>query len=393
MTGAQMSESELDYDPFRWGVQDDPYPYYRRLRDEAPLYHLPERELWVVSRWDDCMAVLTAPGQWSSTRGNFFNDLPERLGVTMPTTDPPRHTQLRELVEQGFSAERIAALEPVVRATARHLIGGFREAGGCEFVGAFAAPLTGSLMGHLFGIPREDYARMGAWLAAAVHTREASGADAPAPEFQLIFRYIAAMVAARRATPHADLTGALTTVEAAGVRLSDPEIVITVGTMIAAALQSMNMQLGNVLVALGQHPEQRAAVRAAPALIPAMLEEAVRWDPAIQCLLRSATEDGAVAGGVVPAGGWVLVSFASANRDERQFAEAERFDIGRSIGSHLGYSWGPHQCIGRPLARLTMRVVFEELLPVLGDYTPLLDQAERTRNPNMRGFQRLPIRF
>lgn len=387
-----MSDNDIGYDPFLWSVQDNPYPYYKRMREEAPVYHLAARELWAVTRWHDCMAVLTEPQQWSSTRGNFFNELPQRLGVSIPTTDPPRHTELRAMMEQVFNADRIAALEPMIRATTRHLIG--RLAGGeCEFVSAIAAPLTASIMGKLFGIPSSDFGQLGAWLAAAVHTRESNNSGTPAPEFALLFRYIADMISSRRAVPTDDLTSALTQIEVAGARLTDEEIMIGIGTIIAAAIQSLNMQLGNVLAALAQHPEQRALVRAEPARIPAMLEEAARWDPAIQCLLRTAMRDGEIAGVAIPAGSWVLVSFAAANHDSAQFADAERFDIARELDRHLGFSWGPHQCFGRPLARLTMRVAFEELLPALGDYGLALDQAVRTRNPNMRGFQKLPITF
>lgn len=385
-----MTDNEIGYDPFLWSVQDDPYPYYNRLREEAPVYRLAARDLWVVTRWDDCMAVLNAPREWSSARGNFFNELPQRLGVAMPSTDPPRHTELRTMMESVFSAGRIAALEPMIRATTRALIG--RVAGGeFDFVSAIASPLTASVMGQLFGIPRSDFPQLGAWLAAAVHTRESNQSGTPAPEFALLFRYIADMVRSRRATPTDDMTTALTAVEVAGRHLSDDEIVIGIGTIIAAAIQSLNMQLGNVLYALAQHPEQRALVRAEPARIPAMLEEAARWDAAIQCLLRNATCEQTVAGVTLPTGSWVLVCFAAANHDPAQFPDAERFDVLRQLDSHLGFSWGPHQCFGRPLARLTMRVAFEELLPALGDYRLALDQAVRTRNPNMRGFQKLPV--
>ena len=178
-----------------------------------------------------------------------------------------------------------------------------------------------------------------------------------------------------------------------GRKLSDQEIVITIGTIIAAAIQSTNMQLGNILVALAQHPEQRAELRANPDLIPGMIEESVRWDPALQGLLRTASQDAELAGMSIPAGASMFVSFASANRDATRFADAERFDIHRTIEQHLGFGWGPHICIGRPLARLGMRIAFEELLPHLGDYELLLERAERTRNPNLRGYQVLPIRF
>jgi cytochrome P450 len=338
------------------------------------------------------MAVLTNPAQRSSARGNFFNDLPERLGTTLATTDPPRHTELRGLVEQVLTEARVAQLEPFIRATARELIAAFGQ-DEIEFVGAFAAPLTTSLMGRLFGIPAADRGRLSAWLSAAVHTAETNPGGAPAPEFQMIFGYIAALMRERKAAPGDDMTSGLIAAEQDGRKLSDPEIMIAIGTIIAAAIQSTNMQLGNTLAALAQHPEQRAELRDNPALIPNMIEEAVRWDPAIQGLLRTAREPAELAGVSIPAGAWMLVSFASANRDETRFANAERFDIHRHIEQHLGFSWGPHLCIGRPLARLGMRVVFEELLPRLGAYQPLLERAQRTRNPNMRGYQVLPIRL
>jgi cytochrome P450 len=388
-----MPDGALSYDPFSWTVQDDPYPYYRRLRDKAPVYHIAERGLWVVTRWDDCMAVLTNPQQWSSARGNFINDLPERLGATMATTDPPRHTELRGLVEQVLTGARVAQLEPLIRATVRELIAAFGERGEIEFVGAFAASLTASLMGHLFGIPAADHQQLRAWLGAALHTTEDRVLGGPPPEFQLIFGYIAALVRDRRAAPGDDLTSGLIAAEQAGRKLSDQEIVITIGTIIAAAIQSTNMQLGNTLVALAQHPDQRAELRDNPAMIPAMIEESVRWNPALQGLLRTATQAAELAGTSIPAGASLFVSFASANRDQTRFVDPERFDIHRAIDQHLGFGWGPHICIGRPLARLGMRIAFEELLPRLGDYQPVLERAERTRNPNLRGYQVLPIRI
>lgn len=388
-----MPNTDLPYDPFNWTVQDDPYPYYRRLRAEAPAYHVAERDLWVLTRWDDCMEVLTNPAQWSSARGNFINDLPERLGATMATTDPPRHTELRSLVEQVLTAERVAQIEPLIRATARELIDAFGDSGEIEFVGAFAASLTTSLMGYLFGIPAADHQQLRSWLNAALHTAEARTSGGPPPEFQMLFGYIAALVRERRAAPQDDMTSGLIAAEQDGRRLSDQEIIITIGTIIAAAIQSTNMQLGNTLVALAQHPEQRAELRAAPALIPGMVEESVRWDPALQGLLRTATQDAVLGGSSIPAGASLFVSFASANRDETRFADAERFDIHRSLAQHLGFGWGPHICIGRPLGRLGLRIAFEELLPRLGDYEPQLDRAQRTRNPNLRGYQALPIRF
>jgi cytochrome P450 len=309
----------------------------------------------------------------------------------MATTDPPRHTELRNLVGQVLTEARVAQLEPLIRATVRELIAGFGD-GEIEFVGAFAASLTASLMGHLFGIPAADHGRLRAWLNAALHTAEKNPGGAPPPEFQLIFGYIAALVRERRAAPGDDLTSGLIAAEAAGRRLSDQEIMITIGTIIAAAIQSTNMQLGNILVALAQHPAQRAELRDSPSLIPNMIEEAVRWDPALQGLLRTAREPAELAGVSVPAGASMFVSFASANRDETRFASPERFDIHRAIDQHLGFGWGPHICIGRPLARLGMRIAFEELLPRLGAYQPVLDRAERTRNPNLRGYQVLPVR-
>jgi cytochrome P450 len=193
-----MTYAELSYDPFVWAVQDNPYPYNSDCATRLRCITF-RRGLWVVTRWDDCMTVQTNPQQWSSARGNFINDLPERLGATMATTDPPRHAQLRNLVEQVLTGARVAQLEPLIRATAQQLADAFGTGGEVEFVRGFAASLTSSLMGHLFGIPAADHQQLRAWLSAALYTTEARAGGGPPPEFRQIFGYIAALVRDRRA--------------------------------------------------------------------------------------------------------------------------------------------------------------------------------------------------
>ncbi len=163
--------------------------------------------------------------------------------------------------------------------------------------------------------------------------------------------------------------------------------------MIGAAFESTNLMLGNTLIALSLYPDQRAEVREQPSLVPGMIEEALRWDTSTQGFARTITQDITIEDTLIPAGSRAFVVFGAANRDERQFPDPERFDIHRKIARHLGFGWGIHICLGAPLARLEMKVAFEELLPRLGDYSLDMAHAERSHGPQFRGYQVLPISF
>jgi cytochrome P450 len=386
----------FSYDPYSWKIQDDPYPYYKILRDEYPAYFIETRNLWVITRYADCMAALQNPGVWSSAAsGNIIDDSPGRIGRTLGTTDPPRHEELRRLVTKAFTPASVAKLEPVVRRTVLELIDAFISDRACDFTGQFAAPLTASIVGYMLGIPKEDHARLRVWTEAAVTRSEGGGhAETFAESFKKLTDYIAELVKRRRKAPQEDLISGLIAAEDAGARLSDEEIIITAATMIGAAFESTNLMLGNALVALHRYPDQLKEVRENPALIPEMIEESLRWDTSTHGFLRTTTQDIRIEDTVVPAGSRAFLVFAAANRDERQFPDPDRFDIHRKIGRHhLGFGWGIHICLGAPLARLEMKVAFEELLPRLGNYDIDPAHATRSHGPQFRGYQDLPVTY
>ncbi len=385
----------VHYDPYSWKIQDDPYPLYKILRDEFPAYFVEQRNLWVITRYADCLAAVQSPATWSSAAGNLIDDSPERAGRTLGTTDPPRHEELRRLVAKAFTPASVAKLEPLVRSTVLELINAFIGEHACDFTGQFAAPLTASIVGYMLGVPPRDHTQLRIWTNALVHRDEGAGNAglAGTAAFKLLLDYITELVKKRRVEPQDDLISGLIIAEDAGARLSDQDVVITCATMIGAAFESTNLMLGNTLIALALYPDQRAEVREQPSLVPGMIEEALRWDTSTQGFARTITQDITIEDTLIPAGSRAFVVFGAANRDERQFPDPERFDIHRKIARHLGFGWGIHICLGAPLARLEMKVAFEELLPRLGDYSLDMAHAERSHGPQFRGYQVLPISF
>jgi cytochrome P450 len=384
----------LRYDPYSLSTQENPYSIYKVLRDEYPVYFVEKRNVWLMTRYRDCMAAVQDHAAWSSAQGNVLDDDQRRTGNTLGTTDPPRHEELRRLVTKGFTPARVAQLEDMIRSMSRDLINTFISEGQCEFTSQFAGALTAGVTGHLLGVPSGDHAQLRDWVDKVVEHTDGDAPPADRSEYVgKLFLYVLDLVQQRRAKPQDDLISDLISAEDAGARLTDQEIAIICPTLLIAAFASTNLTLGNALVALYQHPEQRAEVHANPKLISNMLEEVVRWDSAIQGVARHSTRNVEIEDIVIPKGAQTVLVFGSANRDERQFPDPDRFDIHRKVGRHLGFGWGIHVCLGAPLARLEMRVAFEELLPRLGNYEVDLAHAHHVHSPIVRGYQVLPVSF
>ncbi|HLG74769.1 MAG TPA: hypothetical protein VKX46_00055, partial [Ktedonobacteraceae bacterium] len=164
------------YDPYSWKMLENPYPAYKILRDEYPAYFVEPHNFWVITRYADCLTATQDYATWSSAHGNGINDLPERLGRTLGTTDPPRHEELRRLVTKVFTPTSIARLEPLIRATTLELIDTFIQDGHCDVTGQFGGQLTASIIGYLLGLPKSDHAQLRTWIDATFH-HEQEGAD------------------------------------------------------------------------------------------------------------------------------------------------------------------------------------------------------------------------
>lgn len=372
----------------------DPYPYYRELRDEDPAHYSATEDLYVLTRYEDCLAAFSDWQTWSSERrGNLLNDPPERIGKTLGTTDPPRHTLARKLVNKAFTPRRVSELEPVLRTSARELARGAREKGHLEFVQEIAAPLNAQILGELFGMSREEVLEMRPALDDFFTRQAASHGEEPphVRAMATLRRFLDELTHDRRAKPGDDLVSAMIAAEEGGARLEHEQVVVTTMTFLTAGFESTNNLLTNMAGALGAVEGLFATLKKEPAKTAAFVEEAMRYDAAAQGFVRTPTRDLELHGRAIPAGSQVLVHIGSANRDERQFERADEFLLERPVQRHLGLGHGAHFCVGAPLGRAIGRIVWEELLPLASSFEPDTASAQRVVTPNFRGFLRLEV--
>jgi hypothetical protein len=371
---------------------DDPWPVYRALRDEHPAYFVADVGVWLVTRYDT-VAGATDPATWSSAQGNIFPfDDPQRIGNTLGTTDPPRHTELRKVVLSAFTPRRVVALEPRAREYARTLLEPLAGRVDFDFVRDFAQPFTAGVVALMLGIPAADLPL----LTAAIDKGFSTDPDRPAEERHAgrhtAFAYCRELISRRRVEPSDDLISGMVALADQGAAITDEQIAVTGGTILGAGYASTEHAISNAWVTLAEHPQARERVREDLALVPAAFEEAVRHESAGHIFGRTLLRDVDVHGTVIPAGARVGLCYGSANRDERAFPDPDRYDVDRDLASrrHLGFGITPHFCLGAALARLEARVTFEEALPLFGDYVVRPRSADRLRIVQFRGFTSLP---
>ena len=388
------------YDPYSHQLQEDPYPTYRRLRDEYPVYHNRERDFWALTRFDDVWAAVHDPEVFSSAQGIVVSSSEfDAAGAFLPMMimmDPPRHDDLRSLVNRAFTPRRIAAMEESVRAVAIELIDSFSERLSCDFVREFAAPLPTIVIADLIGVRREDRAQFRHWsdqLVQADPDKPELVQDALAAGAEL-YSYFATIVAERRKEPRDDLATALIEAEIDGQHLSEEELLGFLFLLLVAGNETTTNLITNGAVLLAQHPEARAELAENPSLIGGAVDEILRYDSPVQGLARTLTRDVTIHGETIPQDAKVLLVYGSANRDEREFADPDRFDIHRRIERSVAFGHGVHYCLGAALARLEGRVAYEELLGRFPDYG--LDDPqnlERLHSGPIRGLLGLPMSF
>jgi cytochrome P450 len=373
---------------------DDPYPTYRRMRDEDPAHYSETEAVWVLTRYADCAAAFKDWKTWSSEqRGNLLNDIPERIGKTLGTSDPPKHTFARSVVNKAFTPRTVAGLTPTIRALAQKLSQRARERRAIEFVADLSAPFNAAILGEMFGVPEQDFINLRHWLDDFFKREKPPPGQEPKQVVAMreLRGYIGALAAQRQAQPGEDLMSAMLAAEENGTRLAVDQVVITTMTFLTAGFESTNNLFTNLAHALALHPGLLAQVQSDPTRIPAFVEEGMRWDAAAQGFVRSPTRDVSLHDKVIPQGAQVLLHIGSANRDEREFAEADRFDIHRTDQRHLGMGQGIHFCVGAPLGRVMAQFLFEALLPLSARWEVDLSRSARVTTPNFRGFVRLPL--
>ncbi len=388
-----------EYDPYAYEVHADPYPIYAELRARAPVYRNQRLGFWALSRHADVLAAFRDPERFSNRNGVSLDpaaSTPEaQATMSFLAMDPPRHTRMRALVSRGFTPRRIAELEPRIRELARQHIDRFIDAGCCDFIGDFAGKLPMDVISEMLGVPEADRGRLRDWADTVVH-REEGITDVPPAALDAalsILAYFGDLVADRRRHPCNDLTGAILAAEIDGDRLSDYEVLGFLFLMIIAGNETTTKLLGNALYWLWRNPDQRSLVRADPRLIPCWVEETLRYDGSTQALARTLTTDVDLHGQTLHANDRVVLLIGSANRDDRVFPDADRFDIRRDTSAMLSFGHGTHFCLGAALARLEGRVALEEVQARLPDYEIDSRGIVRIHSVNVRGFAALPIEF
>jgi cytochrome P450 len=388
----------LELDPYAWEFHEDPYPTYRRLRDEAPLYRNERLGFWALSRHDDVHAGFKDTAHLSNADGVSLDRAVEGAAADRASflaMDPPRHDEMRGLVARGFTPKRVADLEPHIRAIATAHIDRFIERGACDFIREFAGPLPMDVVSELLGVPAEDRDRLRALAETLLHRADGVAGIPPAAAdaARSITAYFRDLVVARRGQPGSDLASALLAAELDGARLSERDVIAFLFLMIIAGNETTTKLLGNALYWLWRNPVARDAVRADPALVPGWVEETLRYDSSTQMLARTVRGGVTFHGRTLPDGDRVLLLIGAANRDERAFPDPDRFDVGRDASAHLAFGRGTHFCMGAALARLEAHVALEEVQRRFADFEIEPSGLVRVHSINVRGYAAMPIRF
>jgi hypothetical protein len=387
----------VEFDPFDPELHQDPYPVYRRLRDEFPVHFNARLRFFTLSRHADVLAALQAPDLYISGKGVYVG-VPEfddgKLTAEVPlliTLDRPRHTQMRALVSRAFTPRRIARLEPRIRAIARTLLDNVKGRGEFDLVREFSGPLPTIVIAELLGVPAEDqewFKEKSTAVAQFDPTKPGARDRGPAVELGL---YLAKVLEQRRRAPRDDLLSALLAAEIDGQRLSDPELIGFGFLLLVAGNETTTNLISNAAILLDRHRDQRRLLLEDPARIPGAIEEFLRYDSPVQGLARTTTAPVTLHGRTIPEGSKVLLLFGSANHDERAIPDAERFDVLRQPNPHVAFGFGAHFCLGANLARLEAKVAFEELLARIPDYALTQPRVERHCSGPIRGALRLPV--
>ncbi len=361
MSGA----TDFFYDPYLAEHQADAHAIYRRLREEAPVYHHPERGIWAISRFEDVWNA-TLDLDALSTEGI---EETQTLLPMLNFIDPPRHNRLRTLVSRAFTFRRVNEMEERVRGIARELLDALEGRSDCEFVRSFAEPLPGRIIAEMIGVPPE---RRETFLS---HTRCMLTTDPTLTITEMIeepskriYEEFALLLDERRKQAAQDLMSALVAAEIDGERLSDAEILGFCYQLIVAGNDTTTSLIGNAAVLFAQHPDQQRLLVREPARIPNAIEEALRYEPPAQALPRQTRKPLELHGRCIPTDQRVLLVWAAANLDEREFADPERFDVTRKVVRHLSFGHGVHFCLGASLARMEARIAFEELFARYPEY-------------------------
>lgn len=400
MISRASAGEETYWDPFDVEIDTSPYPIWRRLRDEAPLYRNDRYDFWALSRFADVQAASADPKRFLSSRGTVL----ELMGTDLAGTsmiifmDPPEHESLRALVSRAFTPRRVSSLESRIREVCASLLDPFVGSEGFDFVQDFGAQLPSIVISMLLGVPDSERKEVLDHIDTVFHIEPGVGMvnETSVGAQVWLMEYITAKLAERRAKPEDDLFTALVEAEIADDsgrrrRLTESEAAAFGNLLISAGTETVARLLGWASVVLDAHPDQRAELAAHHGLIPNAVEELLRYEAPSPVQGRWTAEAVELYGTVIPAGSKVLLITGSAGRDERRYPDPDRFDIHREMGGHVSFGFGIHFCLGAALARLEGRIALEETITRFPEWTVEHDRARRLHTSTVRGWKSVPV--
>jgi cytochrome P450 len=404
MTPPSLPARPLVFDPLSPGFIADPYPFYRRLREEAPVFRTPQG-FWLLSRYDDVAFSLRdrrfGKDFAGSMRRRYGDDrmgepVIANLACTMLVLDPPDHTRLRSLVTKAFTARRVADMRPRIRKLVDEQLDRVVDKGEMDVIRDLAHRLPVIVICDMLGIPEEH--RAGFLVGSNVSGRILDPAPMSREELDRANQmtamgnaYFDQLCELRRREPQDDLTTELVRAEEAGDRLSGEELRANIGLLFGAGHETTTNLIGNGLLALHRSPDQWQRLKDDPSLIPNAVDELLRFDSSVQMTGRVTTTDVAVGGVTLPANESVIMLLGAANHDPAQYADADRLDVGRQNVRPMSFGGGIHHCLGAQLARLEAELVFTALVERLPNLDlPEKDAPDWRGTFTLRGLHKLP---
>ena len=391
------SRSDVYYDPYDAKIDSDPYPTWKRMRDEVPLYYNEKHDFYALSRFEDVEPGLTDWDTYRSGRGSILEII--KANVEVPPgiilfEDPPIHGVHRGILARVFTPKKMNALEPKIREFCARSLDPLVGAGRFDFIKDLGAQMPMRTIGYLLGIPEQDQEAIRDRLDAGLHFSDDE--DPLTMEINLTLEDFGEYVDWRAKHPSDDLMTELLTAEfedetGSTRNLTREEILTYINLLAGAGNETTTRLIGWTGKVLGEHPSQRAELVADRSLIPNAIEELLRYEAPSPVQARYVARDVEHYGQAVPEGSVMLLLNGAANRDERRFPDGELFDIHRKVGRHLSFGYGIHHCLGAALARLEGRVALDEVLDRFPTWEIDWDNAVQARTSTVRGWQSLPV--
>jgi cytochrome P450 len=380
----QLYSAEIDADPF---------PAYRRLRDEFPCYWSEDAGIWFLSRYDDVANAAVDWQTYSSLSGNLIDEIPGRSGGTLGTTDPPRHDRLRRLANHAFARKNLGEVIDHAEAVADRAAADCADRTEFDFVSSFSSRVTVDTILYMLGLPPRDPAEIRSKVVLAISTDKASKGRSRQMNdaFSEISDYLKEAVATRRREPADDLITKLAEAEIDGDKLSEREIVLTTAMFVVAGVESLSSFMSIFALNLAQMPDVQDALRRNPDLIKPAIEESLRYNTSAQRFKRVLTRDVDLHGQRMRKGDFVVLAYGSANRDERKFPDADIYDLQRNPSGHLGFGTGKHFCIGNDFARMVMERSMGVFLQKMPEFSLSEDRFDWVPSSNFRSPVTLPL--